>query len=716
MSLPEPILDDLRFQKDLVDEARRRIVRYCPEWTEYNLSDPGITLIELFAWMTELIVYRLNQVPEKNYIRFLDFLGVRLQPASSARVELTFRTSVPLPIAPEDDTSVLIPQGAEVATRQTEDEPEIIFTTDERLLIAPPRLTQLRRATADSGAAGAGSDDFNKNYLPRLEVEPFYAFGRPRPQPGDTFYLGFDEGLDLSGYILQLAFTCEETQAAGIRREDPPWVWEVSRGNGVWEEVPLGARPGERDTTGGLNNAQGSLVLYLPLDLQVDEVHGRRGYWLRCRIEQRRREQGMYRESPRVTGVKAYVLGATTRATHAVIVRDETLGVSNGEAGQSFTLRHAPALALREGEQIEVEEMIDGELVFVPWTLVADFSQSDRHDRHVTLDTASGEINFGPCLRQPDGSMRQYGRVPEAGRVIRISQYRYGGGVAGNLPPDKLQVLKSSIPYIDRVTNMKRASGGRDQETLEEARMRARRELRAQQRAVTAEDYEHLALAASRRVGRVKCNAGATAGGHPLPPGVVELLVIPAALDAVQAGDLSRLQLDPALRQSIEDYLDERRLLTATLRLREPLYLGVKVRAEIVAGEYSRPEAVQQRVMAALRAFITPLAVHWPPGDQSAPASVGANGQSAPAIAIGALTGWPFGRHLYLSDLYSLIQQTPGVKHVREIKLGSRVMNLSAESGLAPLEEVTMTERRVIETPPDGVLCSFDHEVVIVTL
>jgi hypothetical protein len=54
MTLPAPNLDDLRFQSDLVDEMRKRIVRYCPEWTEYNLSDPGITLIELFAWMTEI--------------------------------------------------------------------------------------------------------------------------------------------------------------------------------------------------------------------------------------------------------------------------------------------------------------------------------------------------------------------------------------------------------------------------------------------------------------------------------------------------------------------------------------------------------------------------------------------------------------------------------------------------------------------------------------
>ena len=84
MALPSPNLDDLRFQRDLVDTARRRIIHYCPEWTEYNLSDPGITLIELFAWMTEMIVYRLNQVPEKNYIEFLNLLGMQRQPASSA--------------------------------------------------------------------------------------------------------------------------------------------------------------------------------------------------------------------------------------------------------------------------------------------------------------------------------------------------------------------------------------------------------------------------------------------------------------------------------------------------------------------------------------------------------------------------------------------------------------------------------------------------------
>jgi predicted phage baseplate assembly protein len=111
MSDLAPNLDDLRFQKDLVDEARRRIIRYCPEWTDYNLSDPGITLIELFSWMTEMLVYRLNRVPERNYLKFLEMLGVELSPASSARVELTFYLSVPFPINSDDDISAVIPKG-----------------------------------------------------------------------------------------------------------------------------------------------------------------------------------------------------------------------------------------------------------------------------------------------------------------------------------------------------------------------------------------------------------------------------------------------------------------------------------------------------------------------------------------------------------------------------------------------------------------------------
>ena len=145
MALPTPNLDDLRFQQDLVDEARLRIIRYCPEWTEYNVSDPGITLIELFAWMTELMVYRLNKVPEKNYVKFLDLIGVSLMPAASARAELTFRLAAPFPLTPEDTTTAVVPRGMEVAAEGAPDAQEVIFTTEEPLLIVGPQANPTAR-------------------------------------------------------------------------------------------------------------------------------------------------------------------------------------------------------------------------------------------------------------------------------------------------------------------------------------------------------------------------------------------------------------------------------------------------------------------------------------------------------------------------------------------------------------------------------------------
>ena len=703
MPLPEPILDDLRFQKDLVDEARRRIIRYCPEWTDYNLSDPGVTLIELFAWMTEQLTYRLNQVPEKNRIRFMDLMGIRLQPASSARVELTFRLSTPFPISPEDTTSASVPQGLEVATRQTDEEPEVIFTTDERLTIVPPRLTQMRR-----------EQNFNKNYLARMGIETFPVFGQP-PRQGDTYYLGFDETQDLRGHILRLEFQCEDTQATGVKRTDPPLVWECSLGDGQWHPLPPSTLHNERDTTGGLNNPAGEITFYLPLHFQPDQVHGRKAYWLRCRLEQRRKEQGMYSQSPLIRNIAAYSLGATTRGTHAVIVRNETLGTSTGEPGQLFRLQHAPVLALRPDEVVEVEEKREGEVGFVPWTAAADFANSDRYDRHFALDTATGEIQFGPALRQRDGTVRQYGRIPEAGRRVRINRYRYGGGTVGNVPAHKIDSLKSAVPYIDRVTNLTRAEGGRDSESLDEAKLRAQREVRAQQRAVTAEDFEYLAKGASREVARVKC---ATPDKNAnLPSGMIELLVVPAAFDALRARDLTKLPLDASLVKTVEQHLDQYRLLTTMLRIRAPQYIGIKVEAEIVVADFSQPEAVQARVLETLRHYLSPL-------------KLGADNPALRDTVGPDWEGWPFGKALFVSEIFTLLQKVPGVKHVLEVQLSQRPVHPDQEQPPVTDEEdgrpqgapaaappdLTPIEQRRFELPPDALLCSLDHSVKVVDL
>jgi predicted phage baseplate assembly protein len=691
MSLPAPNLDDLRFQRDLVDEARKRIVHYCPEWTDYNLSDPGITLIELFAWMTEMMVYRLNRVPDKNYIKFLELLGLQRKPASSARTDLTFWLSVSLPISEENQQSVTVPRGFQVRSDSSADE-EIIFSTDRPLEIVPPKLFQLRKPV-----------EVNKNYFPRLGIEIFYPFDRYSPREGDMFYLGFDPANDIKGHILKLDFTNEPTEAVGIRREDPPWVWECSMGSGIWQEVPLSKFQGEKDTTGGLNNPSGSLVLYLPLEAKPDVINGQTALWVRCRIEQRNPSQGMYTESPRVLQIAAYSLGATVPATHAITVNQEFLGKSSGEPGQEFHLEHQPVLSLQKSETLWVEESRDGELVQVPWECVADFSASKRHDRHFLLDEASGHIILGPSVRQPDGTVQQYGRIPESGRSVFFSSYRYGGGSVGNLPANNLQTLTSSLAYISRVTNLGRAAGGRDQESLEEVKLRAQRELQAQKRAVTAQDYEQLTLDFSRTIARVKCVTPKVDQGRG-ELGVVQLLVVPAAADSLAVGDLSRMHVRENFIGELLTYLDRYRLLTTHIQVKEPEYLGVQVKAQIAVEDFSNPDIVLSRVNQHLCNYLSPL-VPFPEREEE------------DRMLEQGWAGWPFGKNLFTAEIFALIQQVPGVKYVLDVELYSRPVNPQAESlNLEEQPPAELVEDKVIWVSEDALVCSLQHEITVVDL
>src|SRR5436305_2645272 len=126
MPLQPPVIDDRRFE-DILAEVKSYIPRYTREWTNYNESDPGITLAELFAWMTELLIYRLNQVPDLNYIMFLRMLGIELAPAQPARAELTFT------LARNDLDTVIIPQETQVAVGGGAS-PPVIFETDRSLV------------------------------------------------------------------------------------------------------------------------------------------------------------------------------------------------------------------------------------------------------------------------------------------------------------------------------------------------------------------------------------------------------------------------------------------------------------------------------------------------------------------------------------------------------------------------------------------------------
>ena len=141
MALPSPNLDDRRFQQ-LVDEAKRFVQQRSPEWTDHNVSDPGVTLIETFAYMVDQLLYRLNRVPDKHHLAFLDLLGVRLFPPTAATVPVTFWLSAPRP------EPVRVPVGTEVATSRAAGSEPVGFATVEELVVVPCRAAEVRAVRA----------------------------------------------------------------------------------------------------------------------------------------------------------------------------------------------------------------------------------------------------------------------------------------------------------------------------------------------------------------------------------------------------------------------------------------------------------------------------------------------------------------------------------------------------------------------------------------
>jgi predicted phage baseplate assembly protein len=226
---------------------------------------------------------------------------------------------------------------------------------------------------------------------------------------------------------------------------------------------------------------------------------------------------------------------------------------------------------------------------------------------------------------------------------------------------------------------------------------------------VTSSDFENLAKGASRTVARAVCNTPGNGNGNGhLPPGTLELVVVPAAYDALRAGDLTKLQLDPALIMRVQEHLDQYRLLTTSLRIREPQYIGVKVYAEIVAGEYSQPDVVRTRALETLRNFISPLALDDSRGPE--------------------WEGWPFGKDLYVTEIYSLLEKVPGVEYVMVVRLSHRpIVPLNegprpeeAEAGEAAEAAPALTElasnQRSLVVPKGALVVSLEHDIQMVAL
>ncbi|MGY2896268.1 putative baseplate assembly protein [Deinococcus sp. UYEF24] len=636
MPLPTTNLDDRRFD-DLVAQARQLIPQYCPEWTDHNTSDPGIALLEIFAWMTDLMLFRVNQVPEKMFVKFLDMIGMQLDPPRAAVAPVTFY----LAAAPSEPLT--ISAATEVATVRTEVTEAIVFSTEEDLTIYPPRLK-----AAFTGNA-LGDNTFVVHDLERLGVLGHkVAVFSAEPVPGDAFYLCLED--NHGAHVISLLLVCEVAGGAGVDPKEPPFVWEVWQGSlNRWATCTV-----EYDGTLAFN-ISGEVILRLP-SMVEEEFFGARGHWLRCRITSEQNYAG-YKVSPDIEALRVESRGGTVTARHGVVVRNELLGRSDGNPGQRFTLLNSPVLFLDSQDDQIVSERAGA--APQAWQAVPDFADSGVNDLHFQLDHQTGQVTFGPALLQPDGTVYRFGAIPEKGATLRVQRYLYGGGVIGNVPARALSVLKASIPYVARVINHAPAVGGRNAQTLDDAVMRVPQVLRTRTRAVTADDYEYLA-AQVEGVARARCitpNVSSSAGQVAFPgqiraldvqPGQVSMVVLPRIEVPVGRISPDQLVLSAELRASVQTTLDERRMVGTTLEVRSPQFAWVSVSAliRVPAGSSRELKAEVQR--AALASLYRTLNPH----------TGGATGE-----------GWPFGRPLYLSELYSLLRSVPGTDFVEDVQV-----------------------------------------------
>ena len=427
-NLPKSNLDDRTFN-DLVQECILRIPRYCPEWTNHNPGDPGITIIELFAWLTDQMLFRFNQVPRRYYVAFLELLGIYLRPPVPAHADLTFYLSK------AQAEPKRIPAGTEVATVRTETEEAVVFTTEQDLIVGQPqirhllsarsaerlpqaeRLTSLFDADDETLLQGMGNTILFETCEPQncfylvLTSSNTTASNLTSVGLANTAGVSDRSLIDsIEGNVLALTFRGSIAGTTGINPDDPPLRWEAWTGE-KWVTGILRER--QDDKTKGFSFSElgqqapnpeqegADVILHLPQEWDVQEFGGYQGHWLRCVYVRPEEWQYGYDRSPMINSVTVRAIGGTVRATECVRIENEPLGISDGKPGQSFQLQEGPVLQRNEAQQEYVQVTPPGELPEV-WHEVPDFSNSTADDRHYVINSQMGTVQFGPLVREPD--------------------------------------------------------------------------------------------------------------------------------------------------------------------------------------------------------------------------------------------------------------------------------------------------------------------------
>jgi predicted phage baseplate assembly protein len=666
MSLPVPDLDDRQFTV-LAERARTQIPRYAREWTDHNVHDPGVTLLELFAWLAEMQIYYLNQLPQTHEAKFLRLLSFTPRAASPATAHVTFELT-------NSHTSVPMPAGTQIAARKPGSDEVIVFETDVPLQVMPTTLAQV--ITTDR----TGLRD---NTQANDQEDLFYAAFGVEAESGSALYLGLEfltsppeEFLLLSPpeapqLTLMVSLYERDLPAPGrhgaerVERMPPvpgqcepvdaplkffpsaAVVWEYWNGSQWGEKWPDGT-PLLRDDATSAFSWSSHLTFNLPPDLARRTLPplGKDLYWLRCKVL-----RAGYEIPPRFESIWLN----TIPATQGVTLKEEILGSSNQLPNQLVRFRHARILARTPTIVVR-----DGNGLWKEWQEVPDFDASDPDDEHYVVDRITGAVLFGDGIN---------GHIPPAGtHNIKAASYRYGGGTSGNVAADTIRFMVDGGPGNVVVTNKQPAVGGAEEEELTDTRRRALLDLRTPYQAVTSPDYEYLAKATpALRVARAKALPLLEPPAFTARNGLVTVAVVPFGLSP------KPLPSDGFMR-TVCEHLNRHRLITTDVRVIPPDYVQVSVEATVLLKPRVSAATVRADIEAALKKFLHPL--HGGVGG----------------------AGWEFGRSVYQSEIYQVIEGVRGVDCVMRV-------------ALAALGNFQFDADNIKLTQPHGLVYSGEHQL-----
>lgn len=604
MTLPAPKLDDLTWA-DLMAAIRRRIPAESDGlWTLHAPADPGVTLLELFAYLLEQRLFWLDQVPDALVVAMLLLLG--LEPPRPARPATTVLRlaadwpGTPVPLVPAGTAFSRDPSGA------------IRFTLDDDVAVFP----------LDGEVAVRTDRDRTADLAARRGVPLFSSDGGPAEV---RFTLPLTGDLPSPGW-LSLLFEVDGPLA-------PSWSPRAVGSVGAPAELTWSAfRPGspeERpfadvvDGTAGLRRS-GVVRLRPPEGWTTEE----RGLLVATPVS-------TFAAPPRLLQVAVNVSAARHREHRTVIGADlmDQIGAWLKLPGQHLVLPDAA------GRLLEAAVHLAGE----DWKPVPDFTFGASADRTFVLDRAEGACVFGDGLT---------GRIPRPDQDVHVD-YVLGGGRAGNggltgnwAPADEAVADRGVLVAANPV----QAADGTDPETIDEARERAAGSLGEVTRAVTAADFVTLARTTP---GVAVARAYAALGAHPgFPcssvPGAVTVHIVPS----VPRDDFDREDFvaaprpDPAMLCEVVARLQKARLLTAEVFVRGPVYRDVTLRVDLSGSPADRAR-VSTVVTSALRRYLDPLTggaeeTGWPFGEALRPSALLRAAQAAlgdladvAAVAIG---------------------------------------------------------------------------------